>query len=787
MIINNGKYFVLNTNKTTYAFRIMETGHLEHLYYGKRIRIDDMCGIEALCDQNAFAPGNTICYDNDHMDFSMEDRCLEVSDYGKGDLRDTFVSIIHADGGRTSDFVYENHNIQRGKSSMKTLPAAYGTEDEVEELTVVLKDVSYDVRLELKYAVFAGVDVITRSAKIINGTDADIRLNRLMSLCLDIPKDDLAITTFHGNWVREMNKVERDVNMGKYVGGSMTGTSSNRTNPFFMLAEKKTSESAGRCMGFNLIYSGNHYESVESNSFGKTRVVAGIQPEGFEFVLAPGDEFEAPEAVLSFSDKGYNGLSNNMHEFVRNHIIRGSWKNKPRPILINSWEANYFDINESKLLKLAKAAKKVGIELFVMDDGWFGQRDDDHRSLGDWTPNPKKLPNGLKGLADKINEVGLDFGVWVEPEMINVDSDLYRAHPEWCMAIPGKPHSEGRTQRILDLCRVDVQDYIIDAMTKVFESANIAYVKWDMNRNFTDVYSQSLDAAHQGEVAHRYVMGLYRIMDEIIKRFPDILFEGCSSGGNRFDLGILSYFPQIWGSDNTDAICRATIQNGYSYGYPPETVGSHVSVCPNHQTLRETPLETRFAVASFGSFGYECNLCDMKKEEIEQIEEQVKIYKGIRENLSFGRFYRGKSFDDGNNCEWTMVSRDGEHAMGMVLQKLVEANKQFYCYQAVGLDENIKYHFSNRFVKYNIKEFGDLVNAVAPIHVKKDSLLHNAIAKVIKLDGETEDVTAYGDTLMEAGVKLKPAFSGTGFDERVRFFPDFAARLYYMDKVQEDK
>ena len=263
--------------------------------------------------------------------------------------------------------------------------------------------------------------------------------------------------------------------------------------------------------------------------------------------------------------------------------------------------------------------------------------------------------------------------------------------------------------------------------------------------------------------------------------------SGCSSGGNRFDLGILAYFPQIWASDDTDALERTYIQNGYSYGYPMSVVTAHVSDVPNHQTLRETPLETRFAVASFGSFGYECNLCDMKKEEIEQIEEQVKIYKGIRENLSFGRFYRGKSFDDGNNCEWTMVSRDGEHAMGMVLQKLVEANKQFYCYQAVGLDENIKYHFSNRFVKYNIKEFGDLVNAVAPIHVKKDSLLHNAIAKVIKLDGETEDVTAYGDTLMEAGVKLKPAFSGTGFDERVRFFPDFAARLYYMDKVQEDK
>lgn len=756
MITTNGKYFVLNTKNTTYAFRIMELGHLEHLYYGKRIRIDDMCGIEALCEQTACAPGNTICYDNDHLDFSMEDRCLEVSAYGKGDLRDSFVNIIHADGGRTSDFVYESHSIRKGKSAMKTLPGAYGTDEEVEELTVVLKDVSYDVKLEIKYAVFENVDVITRSAVLINETDSDIRFDKIMSLCLDIPSDDLKLMTFHGNWAREMNKVVRDVNMGKYVGGSMTGTSSNRNNPFFIVSEKGANEAAGRCIGFNLIYSGNHYQSVESISFGKTRVVTGIQPEGFEYILAPAESFETPEAVLTFSDKGYNGISGNMHEFVRNHIVRGSWKNKKRPILINSWEANYFDIDEEKMLKLARAAKDVGIELFVMDDGWFGVRDNDHRSLGDWTPNPKKLPGGLKGLADKINEVGLEFGVWVEPEMVNVDSDLYRAHPEWCMAIPGKPHAEGRTQRVLDLCREDVQDYIIESMTKVFGSANIAYVKWDMNRNFTDVYSQSLDAAHQGEVAHRYVMGLYRIMGEIVKRFPDILFEGCSSGGNRFDLGILSYFPQIWGSDNTDAICREVIQNGYSYGYPPETIGAHVSVCPNHQTSRETPLETRFAVAAFGSFGYECNLCNMRPDEIEQIAKQVKIYKGIREKLAFGRFYRGKSFDDGNICEWTLVSKDGEHAMGMVLQELAQANKNYHCYHAVGLNEDMKYHFTNIFAGEN--------------------------AEIIELNEEIEVVTAYGDTLMEAGVKLKPASCGYGFEGRARVFMDFSSRLYYMDK-----
>jgi len=765
MIVCSNGCFVLSTNNTTYAFSVMETGHLEHLYYGKRINIDKLVGVEALCQQKAYAPGNTIAYDNEHGDFTMEDICLEISAYGKGDIRDCFVNIIHEDGSRTSDFVYSSHYVIDGKSMLTTLPSAYGDSTQVQELTVVLKDASYDVELELKYAVFADTDVITRCARIINKTDGEIKIDRIMSLCLDMCDGDYTLTTFHGNWAREMNKVDRAVSMGRYVGGSMTGTSSNRNNPLMILAQKNATQSYGKCIGINLIYSGNHYESVECSSFGKTRVLSGIQPEGFEYTLEAGECFEAPEAVLAFSDKGYNGVSGCMHEFVRNHIVRGSWKNKPRPILINSWEANYFDIDEDKLLELAAAAKEAGIELFVMDDGWFGRRDDDRSSLGDWTPNPKKLPSGVKGLCDKINAAGLEFGIWVEPEMVNVDSDLYRAHPDWCLAIPGKAHSEGRTQRVLDLCREDVQDYIIEAMTSVFSSANIYYVKWDMNRNITDYYSQAFDAGHQGEVAHRYVMGLYRIMGEIVKRFPDILFEGCSSGGNRFDLGILSYFPQIWGSDNTDAICRASIQNGYSYGYPPETVGAHVSICPNHQTMRDTPLETRFAVASFGSFGYECNLCKMSAEELALIKKQVKLYKIIRDRMWQGKFYRGKSFDEGNSTEWTCVSSDGEHAVGMILQNLGEAAKQFYCYRAMGLDADIKYHFSNVVAMGIDMSEADLAE------------------RVIRFDDEVEDVIAYGDTLMEAGVKLKPAASGTGWGAKVRSFPDFAARLYFMDII----
>lgn len=784
MVICENGNFVLHTKSTTYAFGVLKTGQLEHLYYGKRIRLGEkLQGIEALKEQWAFAPGNTIVYDNDHWEYSLENVRLEMSAYGHGDIREPFITVVHGDGGSSSDYLYDSYYVERGKKSLNTLPSSYGDEDDVEQLVVLLKDSQYDVELELRYSVFEKSDIIVRSAVVKNSGKEDIKLDRIMSFMLDMKDADYELTTFHGAWAREMSKYTRPVSQGKYVGGSMTGTSSNRNNPLFLIARPGTTQSQGNCYGFNLVYSGNHYEAVEVSSHGKLRITQGIQPEGFSYLVEAGDIFEAPEAVMTFSSEGYNGMSRNMHNFIRKHVVRGEWKNKIRPVLLNSWEAAYFDINESKLLKLAKAAAKVGIELFVMDDGWFGTRNDDRQSLGDWVPDKKKLPNGVKGLCDKINSAGLDFGIWVEPEMVNVDSDLYRAHPDWCLAIPDKMHSEGRSQRVLDLGRKEVQDYIIESMKNVFGSANIAYVKWDMNRIITDYYSEALSAERQGEVAHRYVVGLYRVMKELTEAFPHILFEGCSSGGNRFDLGILCYFPQIWGSDNTDAICRAYIQNGYSYGYPPETIGAHVSGCPNHQTLRETPLETRFAIASFGNLGYECNLCDLSKEELAAIAVQVALYKDIRNITQFGTMYRGRSFDDGNICEWTLVSADSSRAVGMIAQDLVKANMPYQYYKPEGLAEDELYHFTNRFLKYNIKEFGDLVNTVSPVHVRQDSLLHNVLARMIKMDGEKEDITAYGSTLMEAGVNLKPSFVGTGYDDRVRFFPDFASRLYFMDRV----
>ncbi len=773
--------FVLDTQNTSYAFRIMETGQPEHLYYGAKITVNDVADLEALSEKRAFQQGNSIAYDQEHLSFTLEDVSLEMSGYGKGDIREPFVEVVAADGSFTTDFVYESDEIKSGKTELKTLPSSFG--DDVEGLHVTFKDKNNGYTIILSYYVFEKEDVITRTAKFINSSSATVSLRRLMSTQVDFNEAGLIVSTFRGAWIKEMQMVDTKVSAGKFVNSSFTGSSSNRANPFIMVSREGAGEYQGDVYGFNLIYSGNHYEAVEVNAYDKTRVVTGINPTQFNFSLKPGDEFEAPEAVMTFSKDGHNGMSQNMHAFVNDHIVRGEWSKKARPVLLNSWEANYFDINEGKLVALAKKGKEVGVELFVMDDGWFGDRHDDKRALGDWFVNTKKLPHGVKGLAEKINNVGLDFGIWIEPEMVNVDSDLYRAHPDWAIEIPGKHHSEGRNQRILDFANPEVVDYMIKSMKDVISSGNIAYVKWDMNRIFSDVYSQYLPEDCQGEVFHRYIMGFYRLAKELTESFPKVLFEGCASGGNRFDLGALCYFPQIWASDDTDAVARLTIQNGYSYGYPMSCVSAHVSNVPNHQTLRKVDIEHRFAVACFGVLGYECNLSDMKKEDLSAIKEQIETYKKFRECMQFGDFYRGKF---GNVVEWTVVSKDKKQAVGMIFQKEVRPNSPFLDYHAKGLDPLKKYHFYSKEAKVSIKMFGDLVNGVTPIHIKQDGFLHGLIDKFVTPKGDVEDYTAYGDALMNAGVGLKPAFSSTGFDMEgsVRIMHDHNARLYFMEEVQ---
>ena len=768
--------FLLDTEHTSYAFRVLPTGHLEQLHYGPKLSISSAEELSSLTEKRSFPPGAVLSYDGQHPTVTLEDLCLEMSTCGKGDIREPFLELVHMDGGRTSDFLFAGAEITDTKPPYASLPGSYDESGKVEHLTVRLRDAGYGEELELHYYVYPDCDCICRSAKLINLSRQPLEVDRLLSLQLDLPDSPWAVTCFHGAWVREMEKSTLTLPAGRFVMESRMGCTSSRMNPFFMLHSPEATEDGGACYGFNLLYSGNHYETVEVNAYGKTRVLSGIHPQGFRFRLQPGESFEAPEAVMTYSDGGFGGQSCNMHRFVREHIVRGEWKHKARPVLLNSWEASYMDFTERSLLGLAKAGKELGIELFVMDDGWFGERDKDDRSLGDWDVNLKKLPGGLAGLGKKLKELGLDFGIWVEPEMVNVKSRLFEAHPDWTMAIPGKPHSEGRNQRLLDLANPAVQDFIIEKMSEVFSSADISYVKWDFNRIFSDAYSPALPPEKQGETAHRYVLGLYRVLGELTRRFPHILFEGCASGGNRFDLGILSYFPQIWASDNTDAISRADIQEGYSYGYPLSVIGAHISACPNHQTLRDTPWDTRFNVAAFGLLGCELDLRDLSAEEKKLLRREIELYKDWREVFQFGDFYRGRG---GNLHEWTCVSPDKQQAVGLLLQKLTRPNNQFERYFPKGLDGERRYHFSNEEQRLNLKRFGSLVNTVTPFHVKQDSLVHNVIAKVKPMPGETEDLRATGRTLM-AGVKLKQAFSGTGYDANVRCFVDFSSRLYFM-------
>ena len=768
--------FVLDTQTTTYVLSVAPSGHVEHLYYGAKIEITDAAQCEVFREKREFEPGNVIAYSHEFNTTVLEDMCLEMSSGGHGDIREPFLELVRENGSRTSDFRFTSCTVTESRTPLRTLPCAYSEDGKIGHLTLTLTD--GDLVLELHYCVFPECDVITRSAKLINKGQSAVRIERLLSSQIDIPFSGAAVTSFHGSWAHEMNKNTATLTAGKFVIESRAGCSSSRANPFFMVHSPDASENIGAVYGFNLIYSGNHYAAVEVNAFGKTRIVNGIQPEGFAWILQKGEEFEAPESVMTFSAKGFSGQSENMHSFVREHIVRGKWKKQPRPILLNSWEACYFNISESTLLDLASIGKEIGIEMLVMDDGWFGERNDDTQSLGDWDANSKKLPHGLKGLGEKLAAKGMQFGIWVEPEMINQKSKLFEQHPDWALSIPGQPHSEGRNQRILDLANPEVVKYITDKMTEVFSSAKIDYVKWDMNRIFSDVYSPYLPAERQGETAHRYICGLYQVMAELTKRFPDILFEGCASGGNRFDLGILSYFPQIWASDNTDALSRAYIQEGYSYGYPQSTYTAHVAASPNHQTLRVTSPETRFGVASFGVLGYECDVRDLSGDMKKKLAAQIELYKKLREVLQFGQFYRIRS---GNVHEWLCVSPDKTQAVGMMLQELVQPNTQAERFFAKGLDPQKTYHFYNVAQRVDVKQFGSLVNTLSPIHIKQDSMMHNIVAKAVKLKGEAEDVTATGEVLMSTGVALKPAFSGTGFNENVRVFPDFSLRMYFIE------
>lgn len=776
--------FVLDTINTTLVLLTLPSGQIETAYYGTSIKLGTAEEALSLAEKNEFGPGNSIDYDSEPRPYSLEDVRLLIGTYGKGDTREPFVEAVSADGSTTLDFVFQEAGISDGTHPIEGLPTSHekdGEEERAETLLLTFKEKNNGYLLKLFITVYPDSDVIARSASFENASDEPVVLTRLLSGQLDVFGSGYRVTTFTGGWAREMNRNDVTVSAGNYTLSSVVGSSSSRANPFIIVSDPDCTEDSGRCLASNLVYSGNHYESVSVNTFGKTRILTGINPEGFSFTLAPGEKFDAPECVMAFSDRGYSALSIAMADFVRDHILTGEWAHRERPVVLNSWEASYFDINEKKLLSFAKKGKELGAELFVMDDGWFGRRNDDRSSLGDWSVNTKKLPHGLSYLADRIHGMGLLFGIWVEPEMVNVDSDLYREHPDWAIAIPGKDHSEGRHQRILDLSNPEVTDYVTEAMCKVFSSASIDYVKWDYNRIFSDVYSPYLKEKSSGELFHRYILGLYRVMEALVKKYPHILFEGCASGGNRFDLGVLSYFPQIWASDNTDAVSRLSIQEGLSMGYPMNAASGHVSACPNHQTLRSTPLNTRFNVAAFTSYGMECNPLDMSSEEVEELSSYNELYKRLRHTLQTGDFYRMS--DTENAVKWVTVSKDRSQAVGMFLIKETKPCIRHESLRFKGLDPDRLYHVYNLPIGIDVRTFGSMINTMAPVHIKPGSVVESAVAHFVKLKSEVLDETVSGSVLMNAGINLPPAFGG-GYNEKLRVMTDFGSRLYIAEEVK---
>lgn len=661
IIINEeNKIFTLQTKSTSYQMKVDYYGLLIHTYYGKKIPVADMSYNIENGYYLSFSPYDAIAMPwNPH---SVDILPQEISTFGNGDFRDSAINLRQADGSLGLELRYDSYKIEKGKYSLKGLPSFYG--EDAETLIVTLKDKIYDVYVHLYYGVFEEYDLITRAYVVENKTNEAINLEKAM-LSLDFINGDYDLVTFHGKHMRERMLQRNEVFYGTSSVGSTRGASSHMQNPFAILCDKNANEEYGNVYGFGLVYSGNFLISASKSQTKSTRVNIGINPENFNFTLEAGDSFVTPEVAMVYSNEGFGKMSRCYHKAIRNNLCRGKFKTARRPVLINNWEGTYFDFNADKLVAMAKDASKIGIELFVMDDGWFGKRDDDRSGLGDWTPNEKKLQGKLNELADRINETGMKFGIWFEPECISTDSDLYRAHPDFAFQMPNRTPSESRNQLILDMSRKEVRDNIYDQLEKVLNSANISYVKWDFNRHISDLYSVALPKERQGEVFHRYILGLYELLERITTNFPNILFESCSGGGGRFDMGMLHYMPQVWTSDNSDAIDRLEIQYGTSFAYPISTMGAHVSTVPNHGNARVTPLTTRGNVAYFGTYGVELDITKMTEEEKTEIQRQIVEFKKHYDLIQYGEYYRLQGpFDNSKYYTvWEVAREDGSEAI----------------------------------------------------------------------------------------------------------------------------
>ena len=683
------KIFTLHTDNTTYQAQVDQYGFLLHLYYGSRTNgsMDYL-----LTHYDRGFSGNP--YDaGDDRTYSMDTLPQEYPCQGNGDFRSPCLVIKNGNHTCSCDLRYQGHEIKNGKYGIKGLPAVYAEENEAQTLEICLEDPVTKVRVILLYGVLPEYDVITRSVTVINGGSDPVTLEKIQTACLDFVSGDYDLIQFYGRHAMERNMQRTPIAHGAQVIGSRRGTSSHQYNPFMIIAGNGTDEDYGSCYGMSFVYSGNFKGEAEKDQFNQTRVSMGLQDELFEYMLLPGEIFEAPEVVLSYSRKGLSALSRNYHRVYRQHLCRGKYKTIPRPVLLNNWEATYFDFTGDKIYEIAKQASELGVEMLVLDDGWFGKRDSDFSGLGDWSVNEAKLGGTLNSLVTRINSLGMKFGIWVEPEMVSEDSELYRAHPDWAFTIPGRKPVRSRSQLVLDFSRPQVVDHVFGQISQVLDSANIEYVKWDMNRSITDVYSAMARKNGQGEVLHRYMLGVYDFLERLCKRYPNLLIEGCSGGGGRFDAGMLYYTPQIWCSDNTDAIDRIRIQYGTSFGYPVSAVGSHVSAVPNHQTGRTTPMKTRGVVAMAGSFGYELDLNKITDEDKACVKNQIREYHNDWHLIHNGDYYRLTSpFEDMETAAWEFISEDKGEVLLNVVTLDSHGNNPVSYIRLKGLDEAGVYH-----------------------------------------------------------------------------------------------
>jgi len=687
------KSFHVQTGNTSYIMQIYKDGYLAHLYWGRRIRKAISNELLALEPRGSFSANP----DNKDDSFSLDTLPQEFPSYGNTDLRVPAYEVQLENGTTITDLRFVSYNILKGKPALKGLPSTYvENEDEALTLEIVMFDSLIDLKVVLSYSIFDKHDAITRSVRFINEGYTNLKLLRALSMSVDFNKGEYDFMHLSGSWARERHVERIALSSGNKSIESRRGASGHQQNPFIALLSRDATEEHGEVYGFSLVYSGSFLAQAEIDQYNTTRVSMGINPFGFSWLLTPSETFQTPEVVMIYSCEGIGKMSRTYHKLYRLRLCRGKFRDALRPVLVNNWEATYFDFNADKIEDIAKVGKELGIELFVLDDGWFGKRDNDKTSLGDWVVDKNKLPMGLDDLASRVNKLGLQFGLWFEPEMISPDSDLYRLHPDWCLHVPGRTRSQARAQLVLDLSRKDVCDYIIEAVSSVLKSAPISYVKWDMNRNMTEIGSSLLAPERQSETSHRYMLGLYSVMESITTSFPNILFESCSGGGGRYDPGILFYMPQTWTSDDTDAVERLKIQYGTSIVYPTSTMGCHVSDIPNHQVGRNTSLKMRGDVAMSGNFGYELDLTKFSREEKEEVKLQISLYKELRELIQHGDMYRLLSPFEGNIAAWMFVSVDKTEAFISYFKVLATVNGPAEKLTLRGLDPDLNYKIAGK-------------------------------------------------------------------------------------------